>query len=231
MRKVLAAIITLLLPYGNCYSTTCLALPPLKPVHHLCGFVINQLGEPIGTATVTVVRDGREIASMQTSTDGRFAFKKLKAGSYDIRVQANGFLSAFSSIILVNPAEACKKELGVSLAVGMGCSSISLGNVYHALTGKIACGISFPPWSAPNAEPSTVLDLPAAPTVAWIWCKNFLNRIHACGRQNVNGRQHLPQSNLCTGTVERLFTGGPYTNVKRELGPGLQSPSTSSIGL
>ena len=130
MRKVLAALITvflLLLPYGNGYSTTCLALPPLKPVHQLCGFVINQLGEPIGTATVTVVRDGREIASMQTSTDGRFAFNKLMAGNYDIRVQANGFLSAFSSIILVKPAEACKKELGVSLAVGMGCSSISLG--------------------------------------------------------------------------------------------------------
>src|SRR5437763_13123410 len=42
-----------------------------------------------------------------------------------------------------------------------------------------------PPCSAPNAEPSTVLDLPATPTVTWIWCKNFLNWIHACGKQNV----------------------------------------------
>src|SRR6266436_4093847 len=99
---------------------------------------------------------------------------------------------------------------------------------HQALLGKIASGISFPPFSAPNAEPSTVLDLPAAPTVKWIWCKNFLNRIHACGRQNVNGLQHLPQSNLCTGRVARLFTGGPYTNTKRALGPGLQSPSMSS---
>src|SRR5580704_10144865 len=93
------------------------------------------------------------------------------------------------------------------------------------------CGISFPPCSAPNAEPSTVLNLPAAPTVKWIWCKSFLNRIHACGRQNVNGLQHLPQSNLCTGRVARLFIGGPYTNTKRALGLGLQSPSMSSIGL
>jgi len=68
-----------------------------------------------------------KIASMQTSTDGRFAFNKLKPGNYDIRVQADGFLSAFSSIVLVKPADACKKQLGVSLAVGMGCSSISLG--------------------------------------------------------------------------------------------------------
>src|SRR2546430_3223902 len=86
-----------------------------------------------------------------------------------------------------------------------------------------------PPCSAPNAEPSTVLDLPVAPT--WIWCENFLNRTHACGRQNVNGLQHLPQSNLCTGRVARMFTGGPYTSTKRALGPGLQSPSMSSIGL
>lgn len=103
--------------------------------------------------------------------------------------------------------------------------------VYQALTGKIASGISFPPCSAPNAEPSTVLDLLAAPIVTWIWCKNFLNRLHACGRQNVNGLQHLPQSNLCTGMVARLLTGGPYTNTKRARGPGLQSPSMSSIGL
>ena len=135
MRKVLAGIITgslLLLPCGDCYGTTCLALPPLKPVHHLCGFVVNQLGDPIGTATVTVIKDGREIASVQTSTDGRFVFTQLKAGSYDIRVQANGFLSAFSSIILIKPGAACKKELGVLLAVGMGCSSISLGKLKKA---------------------------------------------------------------------------------------------------
>src|SRR6266404_7361729 len=87
------------------------------------------------------------------------------------------------------------------------------------------------PCSAPNAERSTVRNLPAALTVTWIWCKNFLNRIHAFGRQNVNRLQHLPQSNLCTGRVARLFSGGSYTNAKRELGPGLQLPSISSIGL
>src|SRR5580704_16112292 len=77
----------------------------------------------------------------------------------------------------------------------------SLHPVAIRLTVKIVCGISFPPCSAPNVEPSTVLDFPAAPTVTWIWCKNFLNRIQARGRQNVNGLQHLPRSNLCTGRV------------------------------
>lgn len=40
-----------------------------------------------------ILKNRREIASMQTVADGRFAFSQLKAGKYDIPVQANGFLS------------------------------------------------------------------------------------------------------------------------------------------
>lgn len=130
MRK-LAAIITglvLLLP-SESYATTCVALRPPKPIHPVCGFVIDPTGEPIANATVTILKDHHEIASMESSTDGRFAVNQLEAGSYDIRVQANFFLPAFSSITLVKPGAKCKKELGVLLAVGGGCSGISLGKL------------------------------------------------------------------------------------------------------
>jgi hypothetical protein len=66
---------------------------------------------------VTILKDGNEIATMQTSPDGRFAFEQLKAGSYSIRVDANGFLSALSPLVLVTRGAACKKELGVLLEV------------------------------------------------------------------------------------------------------------------
>jgi hypothetical protein len=130
MGKPLGAIIVgllLLLPAETIHATTCIALPPLKPIHHICGFVNNQLGEPIPNAKVTVLQNGSEIVTLQTSTDGRFSFEQLKAGHYDIQVKANGYLSAFSSIILVKPEiTKCRRELDVLLSVGMGCSGISL---------------------------------------------------------------------------------------------------------
>jgi hypothetical protein len=132
MGKPLAVIVIgflLLFPSDISYATECIALPPLKPIHHVCGFVVDPSGEPIPNAKVTILKDANEVATMQTSPDGRFAFEQLKPGSYSIRVDANGFLSALSTIVLVAPGAACKKELGVLLEVGMGCSTVSLGKV------------------------------------------------------------------------------------------------------
>jgi hypothetical protein len=126
--KPLAAMMIgflLFFPSDISYATECVALPPLKPVHHVCGFVIDPSGEPIPNAKVTILEHTNEVAAMQTNADGRFAFEQLKAGSYGIRVDANGFVSALSSIVLVTPGAACKKELGVFLGVGMSCSIIS----------------------------------------------------------------------------------------------------------
>jgi hypothetical protein len=108
------------------YATECVALPPLKPIHHVCGFVVAPSGDPIPNAKVIVLEGGNEVAAMRTGPDGRFAFEQLKTGKYDVRVDANGFLSAFSSIVVVTPGASCKKELYVLLEVGMGCSIISL---------------------------------------------------------------------------------------------------------
>jgi hypothetical protein len=130
MGKPLGAIIVgllLLLPAETTKATTCIALPPLKPIHHICGFVNNQLGEPIPNAKVTLLQNGSEIVTMQSSADGRFSFEHLKAGNYDIQVQASGYLTVFSSVILAKPdITKCKRELDVLLSVGMGCSGISL---------------------------------------------------------------------------------------------------------
>jgi hypothetical protein len=128
-KPLLAIIVGFLLffPSEVTYATECIALPPLKPIHHVCGFVSDPSGQHVADAKVTILKEGKEVASMQSDADGRFAFKELKEGKYDIRVDAKGFSSALSSIVLVKPGAACKRELGVSLGVGMSCSIITLG--------------------------------------------------------------------------------------------------------
>src|SRR3984893_17719745 len=129
MGKPFGAIIVgllLLLPAETSKATTCI-VQPLRPIHHICVFVNNQWGEPIPNATVTLLQKGSEIVTMQSGADGRFSFEHLKAGNYDIQVQASDFLTAFSSVILAKPdITKCKRELDVLLSVSGGCSGISL---------------------------------------------------------------------------------------------------------
>jgi hypothetical protein len=128
-KPVLAIIIVFLLfcPSDISSATECIALPPLKGIHHVCGFVSDPSGASVADAKVTVLKDGNEVATMQSGADGRFAFEELKAGKYDMRVDAKGFVTAVSSIVLVTPGGGCKKELDVLLGVGMSCSIITLG--------------------------------------------------------------------------------------------------------
>jgi hypothetical protein len=114
----------LLLPAGFSSATTCIALPPLKPIHKAFGVVIDPSGEPIPNAKVAVLKDGREVVATQTGMDGKFSFDQLEAGHYDIQVDANGFRSACSSIVVVKPTVKGKQGLEVQLDVGMGCSII-----------------------------------------------------------------------------------------------------------
>lgn len=110
---------------GISHATTCIAPPPPKPIHHICGVVIDPLGEPIPNAKVTILENGRELVALQTGKDGKFSFAQLQAGHYDIRVDADGFKSAGSSIVIAKPSTKCKRALQVLLDVGMGCSGIS----------------------------------------------------------------------------------------------------------
>jgi Carboxypeptidase regulatory-like domain len=130
MRASLAGTVSfallLLLAVSSC-ATTCLTLPPLKPVQHVCGVVFNNAGEPIADAHVVILKDGVEVVSMQTGADGRFSFEQLSAGNYDIQIQAKGYLGEASAITLVKPDAKCRQELKINLAIGMGCSSISIG--------------------------------------------------------------------------------------------------------
>jgi len=116
--RSLISVILLLILAGPSWGNECFAPPPLKPIHRVCGIVINPLGEPLSGAEVTILQDGREVASQQTSKDGKFSFEQLPAGNYDIKVVAHDYPSANFSIVIVRSAVKCKRALQVLLAVG-----------------------------------------------------------------------------------------------------------------
>jgi|SRR5437660_6092447 len=83
----LLAALLLSLPPAICCPTTCVGLPPLKPVHSICRVVFFPSGDRIANAKVTVLQAGKEIAVQETDNDGKFSFDHLEAGKYEIRVR------------------------------------------------------------------------------------------------------------------------------------------------
>jgi hypothetical protein len=122
---VLILGILLFQPAGATYATTWVPVP-VKPIHHLCGIVIDPLGEPISNAKVTILKGETELVTVQTGPDGKFSIEPLEAGNYDLRVRSTGFQTAQSAIVVVKAQAKCKRVLQVVLAVGMGCSGMAL---------------------------------------------------------------------------------------------------------
>ena len=115
-RAPFAALIAglLLLAASTCNATTCVA-EPVKPIRHVCGIVKNEAGAPIPHAKVTVLKGGTELGAVQTGTDGKFSLERLEAGNYDVQVEADGYHTERSSIVIVRPATKCKRGLYVLL--------------------------------------------------------------------------------------------------------------------
>jgi hypothetical protein len=86
-RLVLAAFLAavLLAPTAVPSAITCVEMPPLKPVHRICGVVFFGNGERTRNATVSVLHEDKEIAVQKTDDNGNFAFDQLKSGKYELR--------------------------------------------------------------------------------------------------------------------------------------------------
>ena len=83
-------------------------------------------GEPVPNAKVTILKDHREIAALQTARNGDFSFDRLEAGKYDIQVHRDGYVDAYFSVVITKPTVKCERLLQVKLDVGLGCSIASL---------------------------------------------------------------------------------------------------------
>ncbi|SRR5260370_12235746 len=123
----LLAVLLLSLPSAISSATTCVGLPPLKPVHSICGVVFFPSGDRIANAKVTVLQAGKEIAVQETDDDGKFSFDHLEAGKYEIRVHVDAVPVAATDVVLVHPEAKSKLEIAVNMML-QGCSSFSLVN-------------------------------------------------------------------------------------------------------
>jgi uncharacterized protein (DUF2141 family) len=129
-RTFLAALagVLLSLPAGTLSATTCIEMPPLKPIHRVFGVVLFLSGDRIPHAKVTVLQRRKEIAAQETDKDGKFSFEGLKAGHYEMRVQVEGVGAAYAQIVLIRPDAKSNRELAVNMSPNGVCSSISLVN-------------------------------------------------------------------------------------------------------
>lgn len=108
-----------------CTSVTC-NQKRVKPLRHICGIVIDESGAPVPQARVTILKDGTELATLQTGTDGQFSFEGLKQGNYEFQAQKEGFHGFRIPVVLVKPRDQCKRALEVVLSVANPCPGARL---------------------------------------------------------------------------------------------------------
>jgi hypothetical protein len=120
--------VLLSMPTGAPSATTCVELPPLKPIHRIFGVVHFTSGDRISNANVTVLQGDREIAAQRTDNDGKFSFEGLMAGNYEMRVRVEGVGAVYAKIVLIRPEANSKRELAVTMTPDGVCSWISLVN-------------------------------------------------------------------------------------------------------
>jgi hypothetical protein len=114
---VAVMVATFLVPVALGTTETC-APVRLKPLHCVCGELLDIPGDPIGHGRVTVFQHGAKTTDAETADDGKFRVDGLKEGNYELQVEANGFKSFRFPIHLVKPQKNCKREIEVVLTIG-----------------------------------------------------------------------------------------------------------------
>jgi hypothetical protein len=110
---VLAALLAL--PLSASATTVVCKELRLKPLHCVRGAVIDPVGEPAPGVTVTIVKDGVATAKSKTDEKGHFSFGVMEPGNYELRVQAEGFLTEHIPIIVKKPRGKCRRALEIRL--------------------------------------------------------------------------------------------------------------------
>src|SRR2546429_9703071 len=97
------------------FAPSCVGLPPLKPIHRICGVVFFPSGDRIANAKVTVLQADKEIAVQETNKDGKFSFDHLEAGNYKIRVHVEAVPLAATDVVLIQSEGKPKPGIAVSM--------------------------------------------------------------------------------------------------------------------
>jgi hypothetical protein len=95
----------------------CDKVRPIKPLSCVCGKLTDQAGDPVLGATVKVIKDGINLATVKTDGSGNFSFDELKSGSYELDARLEGLEPFHSKIVVANPTKRCKRGLVILLVL------------------------------------------------------------------------------------------------------------------
>jgi hypothetical protein len=120
--------ILLIVPPKTSGSTEVCDEIKLKVLHRVCGILINELGEPVVGATVTIFEKNAQLAIVHTNGDGRFSFNEMKSGNYELQTKADNYKTFRFAIVVGKPNSRCKRSLEVKLTTGYpeNCTGVRL---------------------------------------------------------------------------------------------------------
>jgi Carboxypeptidase regulatory-like domain len=109
-------LIVIIHPGGSTTATTCIEVQiPKKPVSHICGRLIDPIGDPIAHAKIQILKDDVVVAEVESDEKGNFSFGDLKEGNYIFCPQAPGFYHFSFPISVRKPNRKCGRSLEVLL--------------------------------------------------------------------------------------------------------------------
>jgi Carboxypeptidase regulatory-like domain len=113
---VMAGILAL--PLGAEATTAYCKEIRLKPLHCVRGFITNEAGEFVPGATVTIFEDGAAQAVSKSDVKGQFSFGALKPGSYELKIEGEGYRTEKVPIVIKKPKSGCRQALEIRLTLG-----------------------------------------------------------------------------------------------------------------
>ena len=179
---------------------------------------------PRPDSEVRLIHEGKERAAMRTDREGRYEFKELPAGAYEVRATAPGHADDIAPVVI--PENQTVRQTAVLLPI------VATEGVDWA-TGKIrATGVGSPPANAENAGQARAMAQRAAIADAQ---RNLLRTIEQI---KIDGGRNVGTVMRNRNVAERIqgFVKGYTVVSERELGGGrveimLELPLTGPSGL
>jgi uncharacterized protein (DUF2141 family) len=117
--RIIAGIPAALLLLQPAHANEAVCKPQkVKKVSQLCVAVSDQSGAADSNVHLRVFDADKQIAEGVTGSDGKFSFEDLKAGSYQVKVHADGFQDDVFPIVVTSTGKKCKRAVQILLYVG-----------------------------------------------------------------------------------------------------------------